>query len=72
MKIFQLIFRGGRVQNLMADRWLRRDDSIHFQAGRTTHEFPAGSVIMIDELSDDGQVASEEDRMSWSLSTANS
>ncbi len=70
MKIFQLIFKGGRVQNLMAEQWSRRDGVIHFQAGRTTHEFPAGSVIMIDELADEGEVQPQAERMSWTLSTA--
>lgn len=54
MKLYQLIFRGGRVQTLMADRYSRNKSTIHFRTGRTTLEFPAVDLIMIDELADEG------------------
>ncbi len=54
MKTYQLIFRGGRVQNLMADQYSRRNGAIQFRTERTTLEFPVGDLIMVDELEDEG------------------
>lgn len=56
MKTFQLIFQGGRVQNLWADRWSREEGVIHFHAGRLSQQFAEESLIMVDELSDEGFV----------------
>lgn len=70
MKTFQLIFKGGRVQNLLADHWSHEDDMICFEAGLTTHEFSADSVIRIDDLTEDGWMTLPEEEMSFDLSVA--
>jgi hypothetical protein len=70
MNLFQLIFKGGRVQNLMADHWSHQEDVIRFQEGLTTHEFHADSVIRIDELTDHGGTESAGDEATYEYSTA--
>jgi len=54
MKLYQVIFRGGRVQNLLADRYSRQGGVIQFRMGTSRTEFLAGDLLMIDELTDDG------------------
>jgi hypothetical protein len=54
MKIFQIIFRGGRVQNLMADQYSRQNGAVQFRTGRSTVEFPEVDLIKVDELADEG------------------
>jgi hypothetical protein len=38
----------------MADKYSRERGSVSFQTGRTSIEFPAVDLIMIDEVSDEG------------------
>jgi len=54
MRIYQVIFRGGRVQNLLADHCSRQDGTIQFRRGINVTEFPVGDLLMIDELADEG------------------
>lgn len=53
MRIFQIIFKGGRVQNIMADRYHNRNGAVRFHMDKATIEYAAGDLIMIDELFDE-------------------
>jgi hypothetical protein len=51
MRMYQIIFQSGRVGNLMADGWSKKHDRVRFQVGgKETNSFPAGDLIMIDDL----------------------
>ncbi len=51
MKMYQLIFQTGRVQNTMADGWRREQNMVRFHIeGKEVECFPARDLIMIDDL----------------------
>jgi hypothetical protein len=55
MKMFQVIFQTGRVQNLMADSWSNEVGTVRFKTdGKETAAFPAPDLIMIDQLDEAG------------------